>query len=352
MTVDMNYLSGVTTTGTFFVESHFWVVGGFDYRLDLNETASSPALLKINNIYVTGQYVGIYDPTGTATITDYALDINNFVVGGEQIAAGDIFATVGQISYIDVSRYNGGAGITNDDAITLSEWSTGFIVDRVEYGAILTEPENTIMNNAPNPVAGTSEIHRQPADGSDTNDCLVDFVLGPPLGGDPTATITGVAPASVSNDNTPDITYDHLDSPASVDFYWSDDGGASWNLWDTDAAPTGPPDTFTITVARADGTYHFSACPTGGNPTDPIPSGVGDIEFGPYTIDTVAPTINPSTGFANSASPSSASTPASRTSPANPSETRPTLPATPMQSAALPGPSRCTEAIRFTRRWA
>ncbi len=98
------------------------------------------------------------------------------------------------------------------------------------------------------------------------------------------AEIIDVQPPSPSNDNTPIITYDE-GLALTVDFWYSDDGGVNWVLWGTDASPDG---TWTAASAIADGTYYFTATDTG---IEPVPVGPGDIEFGPYVIDTTAPYI-------------------------------------------------------------
>ncbi|UCE37914.1 MAG: Ig-like domain-containing protein [Thermoplasmata archaeon] len=103
---------------------------------------------------------------------------------------------------------------------------------------------------------------------------------------DPWATATGPT-SSGTNDTTPTITYDQGNGPTSVEIYWSDDGGASWNLWGTDTSVDG---SWTPgSPLPASGTYYWSARAIG-IPNETIPSGVGDIEADFYVLDIDGPT--------------------------------------------------------------
>ena len=171
-----------TETATFFTETDAFLIGGYSPtgpNADLSN-GDVVRLLKINNISFASQYVVIHNPTSIAVDMDtYSIAVG---VGGPQaiaatdyvdgmymwnvnsIPAGGYFALdMGKITAI------GGA-----NAIELS--ISGHIVDKVEYGAIATEPENTLLRNAAAP--GATEIQRV-APGSDSNDCNADFAAGP-----------------------------------------------------------------------------------------------------------------------------------------------------------------------------
>jgi hypothetical protein len=107
----------------------------------------------------------------------------------------------------------------------------------------------------------------------------------------PWATATGPVSAG-TNDPSPTITYNYGSSPTNVQIYWSNDSGLSWNMWGTDNSvdgswPAGSP-------LPASGTYYWSARAMGG-PSEPAPSGPGDIEAGPYVLDIDAPLISSTT---------------------------------------------------------
>jgi hypothetical protein len=111
-----------------------------------------------------------------------------------------------------------------------------------------------------------------------------------PIGAGNTATATATIPVlgTPTTDTTPQITYTHTGSPASVVFYWTNNGGTLWNIWDTDATPTGPPDTFqTTTALPGSGTYGIMAK----SPSEAVPSGAGSIEITPYIVDVTGPSI-------------------------------------------------------------
>jgi hypothetical protein len=100
-----------------------------------------------------------------------------------------------------------------------------------------------------------------------------------------TATVTNVVPASPSNDNTPAFTYTTTGGPTSVDIFYATAPAGPYVLWGNDATPGD----FTWTPAAGipDGTYYFAAIGNPGEvPTPPVAS-----EYGPYIIDTLAPTI-------------------------------------------------------------
>ncbi len=103
----------------------------------------------------------------------------------------------------------------------------------------------------------------------------------------PWASVTGPLSAGTNNDS-PTIMYDYGSAPTSVEIYYSDNGGATWTLWGTDASvdnswPAGSP-------LPSSGTYYWNARALGAS-DEPIPTGVTDIESGPYVLDIAPPTI-------------------------------------------------------------
>ena len=101
------------------------------------------------------------------------------------------------------------------------------------------------------------------------------------------STIINVIPGSPSNDNTPQLVYTYTVIPSYVEFYYSDDGGASWVIWEMDFAPGPSPVTYQTTGPLPDGTYWFAAV----DDSDPVPVGAGDIDYGPWVLDTTPPII-------------------------------------------------------------
>ena len=171
-----------TETATFFTETDAFLIGGYSAagpNADLN-SGDVVRLLKINNISFASQYVVIHNPTSIAVDMDtYSIAVG---VGGPQaIAATDYVdgmymwnvnsIPAGGYFALDMSKI---VGIGAANALELS--IGGHIVDKVEYGAIATEPENTLLRNAAAP--GATEIQRV-APGSDSNDCNADFAAGP-----------------------------------------------------------------------------------------------------------------------------------------------------------------------------
>jgi hypothetical protein len=167
-----------------------------------------PARLKINNVSdqsakLDGDFVVIYNPTGAAVdITTFSLAVGT--AAPIAIGADDIYTGIGgwnvnpvpAAGYIAISMTDWGNLGDSANSIKISQTATGYIVDRVEYGTIATEPENTKMTNA-GATAAAQEIHRTTA-GTDTNSCSVDFAVGPEYlpGGDPPPTITNTVPAN------------------------------------------------------------------------------------------------------------------------------------------------------------
>jgi len=260
----------LTTTGIFFAEGDTWTVGGFNVAAaNLNEVAATPPLLKINNVASQANvpsgiddYIVVYNPSGAAVdLTAYEISIGGGaaipIVAGMVCPDSTNPVGAGMWCALDFT----GLLSTTGNSITLAQSATGFIVDRVEYGAIGAEPENTMMNNAPNPGAG-QEIYRVPAIGADTNDCLVDFTPGPAVdhGGAVAPFITVTDPfdteANVPVNRNVVITFSEPMVPASVTYTCAPDPGGwvpGWSMGDTVltlfhtdfAAAT--PHTFTVT---------------------------------------------------------------------------------------------------------
>ena len=166
--------------GVFFVETDIWVTGG-SVEGNLNMGASVP-LLKISAVTTqsswgeASDWIRIYNPTGGA------VDVSSFAIGIANgapmpILAGDILPGIygnplvaGGELYVNMAKWGGLSNIGN--AINL--YYNSNIIDRVEYGNIAMEPENTIMYNAPAPGAGM-EIFRIAF--FDTNNCTADFAV-------------------------------------------------------------------------------------------------------------------------------------------------------------------------------
>lgn len=157
-----------------------------------------PAYPKINNIVTQpsdlgNQYIYIYGPPGT--------DMSQFYIDSDD--AGDtpvsLSGNIAETGYFYVELSPSFTLNIFGDEIKLVWRNPGgpntpfggmdVVVDRVEYnattgGTLTTEPDNTIMPDAPAPAPGF-DIRRQPTAGSDTNDCSVDFIAGPELGRPP-----------------------------------------------------------------------------------------------------------------------------------------------------------------------
>ncbi|MBI5001020.1 MAG: Ig-like domain-containing protein [Euryarchaeota archaeon] len=87
-----------------------------------------------------------------------------------------------------------------------------------------------------------------------------------------------------TNNATPTITYTNNTAPAYVDIYYTSNGGTTWVLWGTDNPADG---SWPAGSSLPDGTYYWNAK----DPSEAVPSGAGDIEAGPYVIETVQPTV-------------------------------------------------------------
>ncbi|MCK5038311.1 MAG: Ig-like domain-containing protein, partial [Thermoplasmata archaeon] len=106
-------------------------------------------------------------------------------------------------------------------------------------------------------------------------------------GAAPITNITGITVPSPSKDNTPEFTYNIVNgTPEYVNFYYSDDAGASWTFYDNDTTPDG----LYNGLFLLDGTYYFNTSAGNGTDTEGVPvSGLGHSEFGPYIIDAASP---------------------------------------------------------------
>jgi hypothetical protein len=164
---------------------------------------------------------------------------------------------------------------------TFSGWSTTYVTDDTATWSHSNWASGQSVNMS---VSGGQDLEANSASGLLWNFSII--VALPPW-----ATATG--PISVgTNDTLPTITYNFGNGPTSVEIYWSDNGGTSWNLWGTDATvdgswtPGGP--------LPASGTYTWSARAIG-TPSEPVPSGAGSIEGGTYVLDMDAPFISSTT---------------------------------------------------------
>lgn len=130
--------------------------------------------------------------------------------------------------------------------------------------------------------AAADQIFTFPATGGSVSQ---DFQIpgAPPAAASALAT----GPNATSSNASPTITYQTSGSPASVDIYYTADGGTTWTFWGNDATVDGSWPA--ASALPADGTYNWAANPGG----DPAPTAAGDIEAGPYILDTTAPTATP-----------------------------------------------------------
>ena len=167
-------------TGIFFTETDSpWSVGGSTNGALTSGTSVN--LLKISIVasqsgLSTDDYIALYNPTGVSVdATGYSLAVGTGAASA--ILAGDIAGNTNPIPasgllYIDMTAAKWGGLSTTGNSIQLYYGVN--IIDRVEYGTIATEPQNTMMPNAAAPTSG-NEIYRTPTYATDSNDCLVDF---------------------------------------------------------------------------------------------------------------------------------------------------------------------------------
>jgi|GEM_PF-4544471 len=179
----------LTTGGIFFNETDVFVSGGTNMlAANLHEVSDTPALLKINNVssqstYAITDYIVIHNPTASSVDAgDYSISvaetapnpITTGIIPVELSDWNDIMIPPNGYLAIDMASWGGLDAAGN--SVKLIETARGFVVDRVEYGAIMNEPENSVMPNALAPAAG-QEIRRNTA-GLDTNDCSADYTIG------------------------------------------------------------------------------------------------------------------------------------------------------------------------------
>ena len=182
-----------------FEQTDVWETVG-DFYINLTVAPiQPPALPKINNIVTLPgdmgkQYIYIFGPPGTS-MDEFYLEKNDGVlhnVATQIPLSGTISETMyfyvdlGATDYLDIMGDELKLLWTNPGGPGMPFGGMDVVVDRIEFnatsgGAHYGEPDNTIMPDAY--VPGMSlDIHRQPLPGSDTNDCLSDFIAGPELG--------------------------------------------------------------------------------------------------------------------------------------------------------------------------
>lgn len=158
-----------------------------------------PALPKINNITTMpmdqgSQYVWIFGPPGIP-MHDFYLEKNDGKMhGGTRIDLMGELSPLGYL-YVDLGSRNY-LNVTGDELKLVwdNPGGTGapfagrdIVVDRVEFnsswnGTHYGEPDNTIMPDAYGQPYEGYEMRRYPYPGADTNNCLVDFNMGPETG--------------------------------------------------------------------------------------------------------------------------------------------------------------------------
>ena len=160
--------------------------GGDSGVVPLTSSGVTINLLKIsivadNSGLTTSDYIVLYNPTGiTVDATQYSLAVGTG--GPTAITAGDIPTDLAQYDdtdiltteylYIDMAGWGGLSTVGNSIQLSFA----GNVIDRVEYGAIALEPENTLLvNELTGPWTGGQEIYRQNGPGGDTNECEFDF---------------------------------------------------------------------------------------------------------------------------------------------------------------------------------
>ncbi|MBI5001022.1 MAG: hypothetical protein HZB92_05790, partial [Euryarchaeota archaeon] len=203
----------------------------------LGANATQPPLLKINNITHTSNvfvggttdYIRIYNPTGTAhDITFFQIGKNDGAIPGtywtitgvsalNSIGVSQPIVPAGGYVYVNLTAL--GCAIGANDELKLRNATSGYIVDRVEWGTINAYPDETDMPNAASPIAG-NEIHRT-TPGTDTNDCSVDFTSVAEDAYDPwppTSVIDAIVP------------YWRTTSPITITATASDTGSGVYNV--------------------------------------------------------------------------------------------------------------------------
>ena len=299
------------TTARFFApaENDVWSVGG-TFTGDLTADAADTILLKISIVAsqstVTGlpDYIVIYNGhTAAVDASTYSLAVGTAAAQaivatvGSDIPTGLITNNVNPIPaagslVIDMTKWGGLSNTGN--SIKLISTTNTRVVDRVEYGGSMTQPENTIMSNAANPASG-QEIYRTPAAGTDTNMCAVDFASrAQSVVRDLTAPTSQCTVAGAYWRNTSPITIDATASDtgggsvASVQLYfrYSADN-VTFNAWAATGAPdTTSPYSFSFAFASGQGYYQFYTRATDTASNVEAAPAAADVGYG---YDTTAP---------------------------------------------------------------
>ncbi len=160
--------------GTFYSATQVFA-SGVTTNAGLTDLAgASPALLKVSAVATQSAWVAgsdwmrIYNPTGAdVNIAGWTYDLagTGGAIAITDALGGTVFPATSEIYVL-------APGLANADSIQLIA-PGGWVVDRVEYGAIgASASGETDMNNAVAPIAG-QEIYR--VGFADTNDCSADF---------------------------------------------------------------------------------------------------------------------------------------------------------------------------------
>ncbi len=221
----------------------------------------------VDDILVTGDSAGSSPPTVLSTIpingtTGVAIDQPIFVVFSETMDT-TVTPTLIQTAGLDPGGWTFTGWLTtnvlNDTAKwTHNNWNTLDTITLQVSGAV-----NTAGNAMTAPYSWS-------------------FTTGTG------ASATATGPIGTSNVAAINLTYTTVSAPASVNLYYTTDGGINWNFIGTDATVDG---SYSWTVP-AEGTYGWIAQAVGGGTIEPSPppSGTGP-EASPYVYDATNPTI-------------------------------------------------------------
>jgi hypothetical protein len=288
-TITYNYGNGPTSVEIYWTDDMglSWILWGTDAPVDGVWPAGSP--LPASGTYDwCARAIGSVNesiPTtfGDIEVSSYVLDIDApsvFSTTPNDLATGISTAAGIYIIEFDEPMNNGFTPLSDLPGISWV-WAPSGLWLNGSYNAL--NPSTTYY------VDFTGQGFIDLATNALTGDLFKNFTTM--IIANPWATATGPISLLTNNPN-PTITYNWGNAPTSVEIYWSDDGGSSWNLWGTDFTvdgswPAGSP-------LPASGTYDWSARAIGA-PSEGVPSGVGDFEAGSYVIDIDAPEVSSTT---------------------------------------------------------